>query len=107
MNHTSFLVKIIETPEEIFFQDNIFVTKIVGKFVPLRKKTFNTPDILQISIWRKLSSKKINFYNANDYIIVEGYISISAHSKTPDFSTKQREEQIEICVVKMYPFRLN
>ena len=50
MNHTSFLVKIIETPEEIFFQDNIFVTKIVGKFVPLRKKTFNTPDILQISI---------------------------------------------------------
>ena len=100
MNYTSFIVKVIKNPEQIFFRDNIFVTQMIVKFIPSKKKTLNIIDNFQISVWGNLSSDKTNFYQIDDYLIIEGYIYV--HSNISNTKTKQ----VEISVLKIYPFLL-
>nr|WAJ57562.1 hypothetical protein [Actinocyclus sp. (in: diatoms)] len=105
MNYTSFIIKILKEPEQNFLQNNIVVTKMLVKFVSPRTKTFNTEDTFQISIWENLSYETIKYYQPNDYIIIEGYISLR-----PNFSSlnkiSKNDQQVEISVFKHYPFLL-
>ena len=98
MNYTSFIVKILENPKQKFFEKKIFVTEMVVKYIPIGKKSLNTKDFFQISIWNTLNSKdSAIFYKKNDYIFIEGWVSLR-----PNKLKKNAVEQVEIIVFKNY-----
>jgi len=98
MNYSNFIVKIIEVPKQSFFEDNTSVSEILVKFPQIRKN--NLGSTFRISIWGDLAYDIIKYYNINDYIIIEGYISLK--SLISDYRTL--DKQIEISIFKVYPF---
>jgi len=75
MNHSILIVKIVASPEQSFLKDGIAVTEIQVKFAPIKPK-LNSNDVFTISIWGNLSYDIIKHYSINDYIVIEGYISL-------------------------------
>ena len=73
MNYVTFIVKIIGKPKQSSFENKIFVTEIVVKLCQIKKNKFEIT--LQVSIWGNLSYDMMKYYQINDYIIIEGYIS--------------------------------
>ena len=100
MNYTSFMIKIIGEPQQSFFDNDISVTEILARFYQFRENSYN---ICKLVIWGSLSYDVMQYYQLNDYLIVEGYIS----QRKSNFETDKIEADIEICVFKMYPFALN
>ena len=100
MNYTSFMIKIVGKPEKSFFEYDISITEIVAKFYQQQVNSYN---ICKLSIWGRLSHDVMQYYQLNDYLIVEGYIS----QRKSNFENEKVEADIEICVFKMYPFALN
>ena len=105
MNYASLIVKIVKDPEQNFFKDNTVVTKMVGKFVPTRKRNSDIEDTFQISIWENLSYETIKYYQLNDYIFVEGYISLKSNFYG-SIQDSQLDKRIEISVFRHYPLLL-
>ena len=105
MNYTNFIVKIVGKPKHSFFPNNIYVTKILVNYVPIRKKSVNTKKIFQISIWNRFSYDNTKMYQLNDYLIVEGYISL--RPSTLNTSNFQNDKQVEISVLKLHPLNIN
>ncbi len=102
MNYTSFIVKIVGKPEQSFFHDDTSVTEMLVKFSSVRN--IKTTDIFQIAIWGTLAHDVIKYYKINDYIIIEGYISLRTNNYD-DFSSLLNK-QVEISVSKIYPLFL-
>lgn len=98
MNYSNFIVKIIEVPRQSFFKDNTSMVEILVKFPQIRENKLAST--LRLSIWGDLAYDVIKYYNVNDYIIVEGYISLK--SLISDYLTS--DKQVEISVFKIYPF---
>ena len=103
MNYTSFIGKIIKKPQQSFFNNNISVTEITIKFPQLRSS--DSGNILYLSIWGNLASDYIKYYDVNDYIVVEGYISL--RESVSNSLNSNKDKQVEISVFKIYPFILN
>jgi hypothetical protein len=102
MNYVNFIVKIIGKPEQSFFENDISVTEVLVKLCQTKKTKFEIP--IQLSIWGNLGYDLMKYYQINDYIIIEGYISlrenIYENSRIPS------EKQVEVTVFKIYPFFL-
>lgn len=100
MNYSNFIVKIIEEPIQHCFKEDIFVTEMLVKFSQIReKKPMRT---FRIFIWGNLGHDVLKYYKMNDYIIIEGYISLYR-----DFSENNGlsiNNQVQISVRKIYPF---
>lgn len=103
MNYISLIVKLIGKPKQRFFDDNISVTEVMAKFSQTQK---NREDVIvKLCIWGNLAYDIIQYYQTNDYIIVEGYISLS--EKDSEFRDLSNDKQLEISVFKVYPFLLS
>ena len=94
------MIKIIGKPEQSFFENDISVTEMIAKFYQFRDNSYN---ICKISIWGNLSYDVMQYYQINDYLIVEGYIS----RRNSSFEKYNITTEIEISVFKIYPFALN
>nr|YP_009028735.1 hypothetical protein [Asterionellopsis glacialis]AGH28284.1 hypothetical protein [Asterionellopsis glacialis] len=101
MNYTSFLVKIVEKPNQIF----------VNKIIPLTEMTVQIPQVritnkktIDLSIWGKLGYDITQYYQINDYVIVEGYLSIRDDLVNEDLSKSGK--RVNMSVSKIYPFIL-
>lgn len=105
MNYASFIVKIVKDPEQSLFKNNTVVTKMVVKFVPTRKKNSDIEDTFQISIWEDLSNGTTKYYQLNDYIFVEGYVSLRS-SFYEFIQYPQLDKRIELSVFRHYPLLL-
>ena len=103
MNYISLIVKLIGKPEQSFFDDNISVTEVMAKFSQVQK---NRPDVtIKLSVWGNLAYDIVQYYQINDYIIIEGYTSLAQNNgNSMKFSN---EKQLEISVFKIYPFLLS
>jgi hypothetical protein len=53
--------------------------------------------IAKLKFWGNLGRDVLDYYKVNDYIIIEGYLSIAK---------KKKSKKIEITVLKVYPFLL-
>ena len=95
-NYISCVVKILETPVQTVFDKNIPITKFRGQFPQVRKT-----NIVNLIFWGKLSQDIVDYYNVDDYIIVEGYLSLK------DKKISKNSKKIEITVLKVYPFLLS
>jgi hypothetical protein len=103
MNYASFIVKIIEKSEQSFFDNNTSVTEFLVKCPQIRSN--DSGSIFQISVWQTSTSDNIEYYQVNDYIVIEGYISFRENLiHTSNFQT---DNLIEISIFKIYPFLLN
>jgi single-stranded DNA-binding protein len=101
MNGTNYIggsVKILETPKQKKLKNNILVTKFRAQF-PQRRKT----RIVTLTFWGKLSRDVSTYYKKNDYLLIEGYLSIR-NRKTLNLKPS-RFKKIEITVLKLYPLQ--
>jgi single-stranded DNA-binding protein len=64
----------------------------------------NSKVILQVSIWGKLSYDVAKYYKPDDYLIIEGYISI--RNIDTGHVVNLLNKQVEISVFKLYPLLL-
>jgi single-stranded DNA-binding protein len=74
MNYVIFAVKVIKNSGQSFFADGTSLTELTVQMPQVRKNS--TKLILQISVWGKLSYDVAKYYQPEDYVIIEGYISI-------------------------------
>ena len=96
MNYIGGIAKILEMPKQSFLDNDIIITKVRVQLPQLR----NT-QVVKLTFWGNLASDVNNFYKTNDYVIIEGYISYKNELQL------QVPKQIEITVLKIYPFLLN
>ena len=102
MNYVIFAVKVIKNSGQSFFADGTSLTELTVQMPQVRKNS--TKLILQISVWGKLSYDVAKYYQPEDYVIIEGYISI--RNINIDRIVNLLDKQVEICVFKLYPLLL-
>ena len=102
MNYGVFTVKVIKNSGQSFFSDGTALTELSVQLPQVRKS--NTKIILQLSIWGKLSYDVVKYYQPDDYIIIEGYISI--RNINSDRIVNSLNKEVEISVFKLYPLFL-
>lgn len=102
MNYNIFTVKIIKNCGQSFFADGTSLTELIVQLPQVKKS--NVKIILQLSVWGNLSYDVARYYQTDDYIIIEGYISIRNSNLAQTINLI--DKQIEISVFKVYPLLL-
>ena len=98
-NYFSGIVKILDTPTEKIIND-----KISSIIFPAEVPQFRKHKIVFLTFWGNLGRDVKNYYQINDYVLVEGYLSIKTKQSLNLRSTCSN--QIRITVLKVYPFLL-
>lgn len=91
-------VKILENPVQIRINDKISITIFRVKLFQIRNNCPN--QIIVLVFWGKKSNKIKKFYKINDYILIEGYLSIKKKKSNTSSSTNLK--QIFVNVLKTY-----
>lgn len=102
MNYVIFTVKVLKNLGQSFFADGTSLTELIVQLPQVRKN--NIKLLLQLSVWGKLSYDVAKYYKQNDYVIIEGYISIKNMNIDSVFNLI--DKQVEISVFKLYPLLL-
>ena len=103
MNDTNYIggiIKILETPKQEILENNLVVTKFRAQIPQLR----NTK-IVTLNFWGNLARDVKTYYKVNDYLLIEGYLSIQDKKNSNLIVLKSKK--VEITVQKVYPFLLN
>jgi len=100
MNYIGGVVKILEAPKQCIFDDNILVVKFRAQFPQLRNSK-----VINLTFYSKLADDLINYYKVNDYILIEGYLSL--RNKSFESLVTQNQKKINISVYRIYPFFLS
>lgn len=103
MNDTNYvggIVKILETPRQKIIKNDIVVTKFRAQLPQVRQTK-----IVHLKFLGNLAKDITNYYKVNDYILIEGYLSLrnTPISKT----TVSFSKKVEITVLKVHPFLLH
>ena len=101
MNHIGAIVKILETPKQKFINSNIVVVKVRAQLPSVRKSR-----IVKLVIWGKLALTVLDYYKVNDYILIEGYVSLRDNNNILKVNNKPLKN-VTISVLKIYSFILN
>ena len=102
MSNTNYIggtVKILETPRQKVIHDNILVVTCRVQISQVRQTR-----VIKLIFWGNLAQDVINCYKINDYILIEGYLSLI--SQVDSEVTTKPLKNIEINVLKVYPFLL-
>jgi hypothetical protein len=102
MNYNIFTVKIIKNCGQSFFADGTSLTELIVQLPQVRKN--NIKIILQLSVWGNLSYDVARYYQADDYVIIEVYVSI--RDINIDQTINLIDKQVEISVFTVYPLLL-
>jgi hypothetical protein len=93
------VVKIVETPKQkiVRGKKETLLTKVR---VLLPQKSKKRPAaIARLNFWGKWAAKVLEYYQINDYIMIEGYLSILKEKN-------KKSKKIAITVLKVYPLFL-
>jgi len=93
-NYIGGIVKILEPPKQKILKNKILVTKFRAQIPQIRNSR-----IVTLSFWGNLARDVTTYYKVNDYLIIEGYLSIRNKKNL-------KSKKIEITVLKVYPFLL-
>ena len=102
MNYVSLIVKIMKTPEQVFFHDTISVTEMICQFVQIRDSNYNGS--ILVSTWGNLAGDLSKYYKKNDFIIIEGYLSLIEPKSPKILLENSLNKTIKVSVFKIYPF---
>jgi single-stranded DNA-binding protein len=97
-NYIGGIVKILEVPKQKFLNNTTAVTEFRVQLPQVRNTT-----IVHLIFWGNLARDVATYYKINDYILIEGYLSL--RDKRGSNLIAQPSKQIEITVLKLYPFR--
>ena len=97
-NYIIGIVKILEIPKEKIMNDETFMIKI-----RVQLSQIGTPKIVTLIFWGNLAHDIVNYYKINDYLIIEGFLSL----RTKQTSELKNLKQVEITVMRIYPFILS
>lgn len=100
-NYISSIVKILETPSQLVFNKNK-VVQITKCRAQLPQTRINA--IVNLVFWGQLGQDITNYYEINDFIIVEGYVSF--RDKKLNNPRQTNLKKVEITVLKVHPFLL-
>jgi len=90
-NYAGSIVKLLENPILKVFNDTISVTKFRVQLPQIR----NTR-IINLIFWGKLARDVATYYKVNDYIMIEGYLSLRDRAKVNINTTKQNSKKVLI-----------
>lgn len=93
-------IKILESPVKRILDNNTIITKFRAQFPQTRSTR-----IIDVVFWGNLAQDVSNRYKVNDYIIIEGYLSI--RTKKTLYSSVQNSKKIEVTALRVHPFSLN
>jgi hypothetical protein len=99
-NYIGGVIKILETPKQKFLKNKILVTKFRAQ-IPQRRNT----RIVHLTFWGNLARDIVTNYKVNDYILIEGFLSLRNNQSSKLKISKLKK--IEITVLKVYPFFLS
>ena len=71
-NYLASVVKILEKPIKIDINDKVVTTEFRAQLAQVRNSR-----IVNLVFWGNLARDVANYYQMNDYILVEGYSSIN------------------------------
>ena len=100
MNYSNFIVKVLKKPKQRFLKKNILLTELHVQFPSTRKKNKNNLNKMDLLIWGNLGEDIIKYYKINDYILIEGFISL--HKRKIN-----NNQEIKVSVSKIYPLNKN
>jgi len=98
-NYIGGVIKILEPPKQKLIKNNLFVTRFRAQIPQLR----NTR-IINVTFWGNLARDVATYYKVNDYLLVEGYLSLR-NKKNSNLSGSP-SKKVELTVLKVYPFLL-
>jgi len=104
MNDTNYIgaiVKILEHPKNKTITNKISITKFRAQLSQPRKT--QKTRVIDIIVWGNLANNVATSYSINDYILVEGYLSL----KKVTSSKSKILKRARFTILKAYPFVLN
>ena len=96
------VVKILEKPQKKIFNDKIIILRIRA-LVPQLRKTKSSKIVL-LTFWKSLTSDTKNYYQINQYMLIEGYVSVNFKKSLT--SIPPTSKKVTITVLKEAPFSL-
>ena len=103
MNDTNYIggiVKILETPKQKIIKNDLVITKFRAQLPQVRQTR-----IVHLKFLGNLAKDIPNCYKINDYILIEGYLSL--RNKRLPKTTVSVSKKVEITVLKIHPFLLH
>lgn len=94
------VVKVLEKPKQKIINNNTYITRFRVQFPQVRKNS-----LVYLTFWGNLARDVAKYYKINDYLLIEGYLSVNS-KQTLNFPRKL-SKTIEIKVLKVYPFLLS
>jgi len=101
-NYVGSIVKIVEPPSQKVVNKNIVKTEFRVQLPQLRN-----PSLVNLVFWGNLARDIMNYYQVNDYIMIEGYLSFSIKPNDELKLVKRNIQKAQITVSKIYPLSLN
>jgi len=96
-NYVGTIVKIIEPPQQEILQKDILFVKFRAQLPQIRQNR-----IIRLTFWGNLAKDVLDYYKVNDYILIEGYLSLT--SEETEYRGSPILRKPEITVFKIYPF---
>ena len=99
INYFCGIVKVLENPLQTFVTDQISLTVARAELPQARNQ-----QLLTLQFWGNLGRDLQIYYQPNDYVLIEGYISTS--NKSNITIAPINSQQIILTVLKVYPLVL-
>ena len=97
-NYFSGIIKILENPKQIIInRSKTSTTTFRAELSQIRKSK-----VVSLIFWGTLANEVKAYYQVNDYLLINGYISVK-NEKHRNLTTKN-SKQVTITVLKVYPF---
>ena len=97
-NYIIGIVKILEKPKLKILENNILITQFRVQLPQIKNAL-----IISLVFWGNITQDIAKYYKVNDYIIVEGYVSLQNNKILADLI---RSQGIQLTVLKTYPLYL-
>ena len=98
-NYFSGAVKLLEKPLQKVNKEKIIKSEFRGELYQTRQNK-----IISLIFWGNLAHDVNNYYQINDYILIEGYTSIEKKYLDKE---NQKLTKLVVTVLKVYPILLN
>ena len=95
-NYVGAIVKILEFPRIKTVKKTISVVKFRAQIAQIRKTR-----AVDIFVWGNLANDIIKYYSVNDFILVEGYLSLNKLTQLK--SNRKILKRAKLTVFKAYP----
>jgi len=103
LNYISCIVRILEIPYLQANEKNIFFTKFRVQLPQICKQDLTST--LLVTAWGYLANKIVEYYQINDYLLIEGYISFQ--SLDTKYFDIEETKCMSISIQKIVPFLYN